>query len=182
MELLVAIAIGGLGLNGAVVILVSHMRASGRLAALRDLQDHCSWVQVLINREIEQAERTNPAADNGQLPLQIPGNDDRITTVHDTASRLLQRTGPSIVAHARLKAAASRHSEIDPRDVKAFTVTRSPIPASPTIDFKCAIPPARNTRSTRTLAPMQARTAVATPVAVPATSRAAQAPEAPEPH
>jgi type II secretory pathway component PulJ len=89
VELLVAIAIGGLGLNGAVVILVSHMRASGRLAALRYLQDHCSWVQVLINREIEQAERTNPAADNGQLPLQIPGNDDRITTVHDTASRLL---------------------------------------------------------------------------------------------
>lgn len=123
VELLVAVAIGGLVLSGAVIILVSHMRASGRLAAMQHLRDHCGWVQFLINREIEQAERANPATDNGQLQLQVPGYADPITYVHDAASRQLWRTGPSIDAHGRLEAAASRRTDLVARDVEDFTVT-----------------------------------------------------------
>lgn len=121
VELLVAVAIGGLVLSGAVIILISHIRASTRLAALQHLQDHCGWVQFLINREIEQAERARAVA-NG-MELIVPGMDSAITYVHDAPSRELRRSGPVINAQGRLDAGLPpRVQDLVARDVEDFTV------------------------------------------------------------
>ena len=121
VELLVTLAVGGLVLGGAVIILISHIRASTRLAALQHLQDHCGWVQFLINREIEQAERAG-AVTNG-MELTVPGMDTAITYVHDAASRELKRSGPAINAQGRLDdALAPRVEDLVARDVEEFTV------------------------------------------------------------
>lgn len=125
VELLVAAAMGGLVLTGAVMVVLSHIRASSRLAALQHLQDHCGWVQFLINREIEQAQSAVPASDNGQLQLSVPGYNDLILYTHDASSRQLWRTGPSIDAHGRLEAPPSRRTDLVARDVDGFTVTLS---------------------------------------------------------
>lgn len=121
VELLVAVAIGGLVLSGAVIILISHIRASTRLAALQHLQDHCGWVQFLINREIEQAESAMDTG--GALTLTVPGMDTAITYVHDADSRELRRSGPAINAQGRLDAVLdSRVGDLVARDVESFTV------------------------------------------------------------
>lgn len=125
VELLVVAAIGGLVLTAAVALVVSHLRTSARLAALQHLQDHCGWVQFLINREIEQALSTLPAADNGQLQLSIPGSSDPIIYTHDSSTRQLRRTGPSIDVHGRLDVASGRRSDLVARNVELFTVTLS---------------------------------------------------------
>lgn len=121
VELLVTVAIGGLVLSGAVIILISHIRASTRLAALQHLQDHCGWVQFLINREIEQAERAG-AVTNG-MELTVPGMDTAITYVHDADSRELRRSGPAINAQGRLDDSLTpRLEDLVSRDVEDFTV------------------------------------------------------------
>lgn len=125
VELLVAAAVGGLVLTGAVIVVLSHIRATARLAAMQHLQDHCGWVQFLINREIEQAERALQAADNGQLQLLVPGYPDPITYTHDAATRELWRNGPSIDAQGRLEAPSTRRPDLVARDVDSFTVTIS---------------------------------------------------------
>ena len=122
VELLVAAAMGVLVLTGAVIIVVSHIRAGARLASLQHLQDHCGWVQFLINREIEQAQSAVLAPDNGQLQLSVPGYDDLIIYAHDGVTRQLWRTGPSIDARGRLEEPASRRRDLVARDVERFTV------------------------------------------------------------
>lgn len=125
VELLVVAAIGGLVLTAAVTLVLSHLRSSARLAALQHLQDHCGWVQFLINREIEQAWSALPASDNGQLQLSIPGASDPITYTHDSSTRQLWRTGPSIDVHGRLELLSSQRTDLVARNVELFTVTLS---------------------------------------------------------
>ena len=108
VELLVVLAIGGVVLSGAIAMVVSHVRASSRLAALLRLQDQCGRVEFLINHEIQQAERASGGDQNettlDSLTLEIPGmtNAPQITYSLNDQQQLV-RTGPEIDALGRLQ-------------------------------------------------------------------------------
>lgn len=121
-ELLLVTAMGAVVLLGAIMMLVSHIRSSNRMAVLLHLQDHCGWVQHLINREIEQAERT--AEDNGNLQLFFPGDTDNptITYTLNSDQRELRRQGPPIDVNGRLVTGAGSRNDLVARDVSDFDV------------------------------------------------------------
>ncbi|QPN64737.1 type II secretion system protein J [Synechococcus sp. CBW1004] len=136
VELLVTVAVGGLVLGGAVIILISHIRASTRLVALQHYQDHCGWVQFLLNREIEQSSAA--AGEGNTLTLTIPGFSRPVTIIYTrNAAGELERTGPSIDAAGRLEVPTDpeepyeARTDLVARDVLAFTVDATANPRAP---------------------------------------------------
>lgn len=123
VELLVVLAIGGVVLSGAIAMLVSHVRTSGRLAALLRLQDQCGRVEFLLNHEIQQAERASGTENT--LILDIPGMAaaPQITYAVNANQELL-RTGPNIDALGRLQDTLVSDALVA-RRVTAFNVNTS---------------------------------------------------------
>lgn len=121
-ELLLVTAMGAVVLLGAIMMLVSHIRSSNRLAVLLHLQDHCGWVQHLINREIEQAERAEGG--NGSLELFFPGDTGTptITYALNSVQRELRRQGPPIDVNGRLVTGVASRNDLVARDVTDFDV------------------------------------------------------------
>lgn len=127
LELLLVSAMGGVLLIGAITMLVSHIRSSNRMAALLHLQDHCGWVQHLINREIEQAERASGGAST--LNLTVPGFSRPVSIRYTLIDGgVIQRTGPTIDADGHLDVPSDPSKPYTPRtdlvarDVTAFAV------------------------------------------------------------
>lgn len=126
MELVVVAAIGVGLLAAAVSIVLGNMRTTFRIGSLRHLQDHCGWVQFLINHEIEQSQSTSQLG--GGLNLTVPGFADPTISyqVNGVTGELL-RYGPPIDVHGRLEAsnlpAAQQPPALVARDVQSFTVT-----------------------------------------------------------
>lgn len=122
MELLLVSAMGAVVLIGAITMLVSHIRSSNRMAGLLHLQDHCGWVQFMINREIEQAELASGGGNT--LTLRVPGLTEPATITYRLNDRgELERTGPTIDAGGRLEVpGAGDRTDLVARGVTAFAV------------------------------------------------------------
>ncbi|MFM7314640.1 MAG: hypothetical protein ACKO0M_16020 [Cyanobium sp.] len=121
---MVVAVIGAAVLVAAISVVLSSLRVTGRMAALRHLQDHCGWVQFLINHEIEQAESASTTT-AGELNLTVPGFTNKPTIIYrlNTDTHRLLRTGPGIDLQGRLMASSEPVSDLVARDVEAFDVT-----------------------------------------------------------
>lgn len=101
-ELMIATAVGGALMAGAITLVIAHMRTASRMEALMRLQETWSRVQFLLDQEIREARLSDdsPSVEACSLTLAIPnpaGGDDASVVYGLTEEGTITRTGPPIL-------------------------------------------------------------------------------------
>lgn len=106
-EVMIAAAIGGTLMVGAVSMIIAHTRTAVRSEALIRLQDSWSRVQFFLNQEIQESQGT-PVISGCDLQLSMPTSSGGFDTVtYSLNGTDLERTGPTVAMAGTLEEGTS---------------------------------------------------------------------------
>jgi len=103
VELMIAAAVGGVLMAGAITLVIAHMRTASRMEALMRLQETWSRVQYLLDLEIREARLSDDspsveACSSLTLAIPNPASGDDASVVYGlTEEGTITRTGPPIL-------------------------------------------------------------------------------------